>query len=382
MKKIVLSGTGIYNPPHSISNEELVSSFNQFIDGYNQQNPELEFPLKYSCPDFITKASGIEKRYVIDKAGILDVQRMRPKLEARSNTELSLQGEMAVNAAKAAIQEAQIDIHLIDAVLVACSNLQRPYPSIGVEVQKALGLRGFAFDMNAGCASATFAIQMAHDLIHHGSARAVLIVNPEICTGHVNFQDRDSHFIFGDAASAIIIQRGEDNKNPHAFNILGTQLKTEFSNNIRNNFGFLAPLESDPMVPGTIIDTATGTVPGTHDKFFTQQGRKVFKEVVPFVAETVANHLHSLSITKDSIKRLWLHQANANMNRLIATKILDREPLSSEAPTILHEFGNTSSPGAIIAFNRHHQDLSSKDIGILCGFGAGYSVGSVVLQKI
>ncbi len=368
MKKIALSATGLHIPAHSITNEELVESFNQYVDHYNSENAGKAEPLKHSSADFIVKAAGIQHRYVIEKSGILDIKRMKPCIEEREWHEPSLQCEMAIAAAKEAIARAKIDGSQIDAVITAASNIERPYPAIAVEVQNALNISGFGFDMNAGCASAVFAVQNAVDAIHRGSARAVLIVNPEIMSGHINFKDRDSHFIFGDGCSALILQREEDVVSDHPYEILGTQLKTQFSNNIRNNFGFLTPLNSETQ--------------NNPDKLFSQQGRKVFKEVIPFVAETVQNHLASLHIKISELKRLWLHQANANMDRLIATKILNREPEGLETPIILNEFANTSSPGAIIAYHKYHEDLKTGDIGILCAFGAGYSVGNVVLKKL
>lgn len=65
------------------------------------------------------------------------------------------------------------------------------------------------------------------------------MVNPEVCTGHLNFRDRDSHFIFGDAAVAVVLERADKASSAHQFDIVSSKLWTEFSNNIRNNFGFL-----------------------------------------------------------------------------------------------------------------------------------------------
>ncbi len=125
----------------------------------------------------------------------------------------------------------------IGAVICAASNMQRAYPAMAIEVQQALGIDGFAFDMNVACSSATFGIKTAADFIATGSAKAVLMVNPEICSGHLNFTDRDSHFIFGDVATAVIVEDAAQASG--GWEILGTRLKTVFSNNIRNNFGFL-----------------------------------------------------------------------------------------------------------------------------------------------
>lgn len=366
MNEIVISGTGLYTPPHVITNEELVESFNQYVDYVNQHNPEMMEPLLHSSSDFIIKASGIKSRYVMEKAGILDIHSMRPNVAKRNDDTHSVQCEMALLAAEEAFKNANILSHDIDMVIVACSNMERAYPAVSIEIQKALGIRGFAFDLNVACSSATFAIQTGMNALIANNAKGVLIVNPEICSAHLNFRDRDCHFIFGDACTAIVLQRKKDAISLRPYSILSTKLATDFSNNIRNNFGFLNICDADKR--------------NAADLLFKQQGRKVFKEVVPMVADLLCNHLNISGIDAASLKRLWLHQANLSMNQLIAKKVLNREPSPMESPSIIHEYANTSSAGSIIAFHKFHDDLQSGDIGVLSSFGAGYSVGSIILR--
>lgn len=373
MRKIVISGTGLYTPPHSINNAELVTAFNAFVHDYNEEHRlQIEAgslqPLLESSTEFIVKASGIQSRYVMDKNGILDPAIMCPRLPERSNDELSIQAEIAVQAAQDALVAARKTAADIDAVLVACSNMQRAYPAMAIEVQKALGIDGFGFDMNVACSSATFGMQTAADMLRSGNARCVLMVNPEICSGHLNFRDRDSHFIFGDVCTAVVMESTDTCSAGDPFEILGSKLKTHFSSNIRNNAGFL-----NRTAPAGI---------GTVDKLFVQQGRKVFKEVTPLVAEVIKEHLAELGLTVTELKRFWLHQANLNMNQLIIKKVLGRDPAPLEAPVILDEYANTSSAGSIIAFHKYHGDLNAGDLGLICSFGAGYSVGNVVVRKL
>ena len=113
-----------------------------------------------------------------------------------------------------------------------------------------------------------------------------------------------------------------------------------------------------------------------------QEGLKVFKEVVPMVSDLILEHLQILALRPADLKRLWLHQANIHMNELIGKKVLGRDPLTDEAPVILDEYANTSSAGSIIAFHKYNQDLKSGDLGVICSFGAGYSIGSVIVRKI
>ncbi len=367
----VISSTGLFTPADSISNEELVASFNAYVAQHNaQHSAEIEAgqmtALQPSSVEFIEKASGIKARKVLSKASILDVDVMCPRFEERPNDQISVLAEIGVAAARDALERAGRDAKDVDAVLVACSNLQRAYPAIAIEVQDALGIEGFGFDMNVACSSATFGIQTAADFIRAGNARSVLVVSPEICSGHLNWRDRDSHFIFGDVATAVLVEAADFAPAGH-WDILGTQLKTRFSNNIRNNFGFLnrtAPESRDSA-----------------DKLFVQEGRKVFKEVVPMVGELITDHIARLGIAPTDLRRMWLHQANAGMNRLIAQRVLGHEASEDESPTVLDSYANTSSAGSIIAFHLNSQDLKPGDTGIICSFGAGYSAGSVVIRK-
>lgn len=372
MTAVVISGTGVFTPPNSISNRELVDSFNIYVRNYNEAHAagiargEVE-PLQESSVEFIVKASGIEARYVMDKSGIVDPEIMAPRLRQRTNEEPGILAEMSVDAAKKAMARANKTPADIDAVLVACSNLERPYPAIAVEVQDLLGIEGFGFDMNVACSSATFAIQTAYDMIRSGSVKCVLIVDPEICSGHLNFRDRDSHFIFGDVCTAIVVEGADTCTAKGAWEILGTRLITKFSNNIRNNFGFL--------------NRATPEGIGAKDKLFVQEGRKVFKEVVPMVAQLILDHMADEGLDPKDLKRMWLHQANKNMNDFIGRKVLGREPEPGEQPNILNEYANTSSAGSIIAFSKFSEDLKPGDLGLICSFGAGYSAGNVLVRK-
>jgi beta-ketodecanoyl-[acyl-carrier-protein] synthase len=368
----VISATGLFTPEESITNEELVASFNEYVDRYNAANAEaIEAgeveALTHSSVEFIEKASGIKARHVMSKAPILDPEIMAPRWDERSNDEISVLAEIGVIAAKQALERAGRSPADVDAVLCAASNMQRPYPAMAIEIQQALGIEGFGFDMNVACSSATFGIQTAADYIRAGNAKSVLVVSPEITSGHLNWRDRDSHFIFGDVATAVLVEDAGIAPASH-WEILSTKLKTVFSNNIRNNFGFL--------------NRATPDSEGTADKLFVQEGRKVFKEVVPMVADMIIEEAKKLQMDPATLRRLWLHQANAGMNRLISQRVLGHEANADESPTVLDTYGNTSSAGSIIAFHRHSEDLAAGDTGLICSFGAGYSAGTVFVRKV
>ncbi|MBT3139588.1 beta-ketoacyl-ACP synthase III [Phaeobacter gallaeciensis] len=372
MYKTAITGTGVFTPSQVITNAELVEAFNAYADKTNAENAEAITagevePLQHSSVDFIFKASGIEQRFVMDKSGILDPDVMHPQLRQRSDDEPGIMTEMAVDAANKALAQAGKTAADVDAVICAASNLERAYPAVAIEVQKALGIQGFAFDMNVACSSATFGIQAAADMVRSGSIRSALVVNPEICSGHLEWRDRDCHFIFGDVATATLIEREENATGPH-FEILSTRCATDFSNNIRNNNGFLRRSRPDG-------------VEDRRDMQFMQNGRKVFKEVLPMVSQHISEHMTDIGVANTDLKRLWLHQANKTMNDFIGKKVLGRTPDNGEQPNILQDYANTSSAGSIIAFSQNSDDLHEGDLGLICSFGAGYSVGSVIVQR-
>ena len=368
----VISATGLFTPVDSISNDELVASFNAYVARFNADNCAAidageVVELQPSSVEFIEKASGIKSRFVLSKAPILDPDIMCPRLAERPNDQISVLAEIGVAAARDALARAGRKPEDVDAVIVACSNLQRAYPAIAVEIQDALGMNdGFGFDMNVACSSATFGIQTAADYIRAGNARSVLVISPEVCSGHLNWRDRDSHFIFGDVATAILVEEKGLAPIGH-WDILGTKLKTQFSNNIRNNFGFLNRTAPESR--------------NSADKLFVQEGRKVFKEVVPMVAQMITEQLDRLGVLPGDLRRMWLHQANMGMNRLIAARVLGHEASADESPTVLDTYANTSSAGSVIAFHKHNDDLVVGDIGVICSFGAGYSAGTVFIRK-
>ena len=372
MTRVVISGTGLYQPPHVISNAELVESYNAYAALQNEKHAAAiaageRAALTPSSVEFIEKASGIKQRYVLEKSGVLDPHRMYPRFTERPDDQVSLMAEISADAARQALAAAGKTGADVDAVLCSSANMQRAYPAMAIEIQNAIGAGGYGFDMNVACSSATFGIEQAVNAIKSGSAKCVLMVNPEITSAHLEWRDRDCHFIFGDVCTAVVLEAADTATSADRWEVLGTKLVTQFSNNIRNNFGFM--------------NSAEDSDPDARDKKFRQEGRKVFKEVVPMAAAHIDGHLRALGFTPAEVRRYWLHQANLGMNQLVLKKLVDREVGNDIAPLILDEYANTASAGSVIAFHHHRGDLRSGDLGVICSFGAGYSIGSVIARK-
>ena len=373
MNKVYITGTGVWTPPNVITNEELVASLNEYVRRFNERNREAiasgeVAALLPSSVEFVEKASGIKQRYVIDKEGVLDPERMSPRIPERPNDQISIMAEIGVLAGKQALEAAGRAAADVDLVIAACANFQRPYPAIAIEIQNALGCGGYGYDMNVACSAGTFGIEQAANAVRSGQARCALVVGPEICSGHLEWRDRDCHFIFGDVATAVVVEAEPSGKQQHLWEILGSRAATSFSNNIRNNSGFLDRCEE-------------GGRRDARDKLFMQEGRKVFKEVCPMAATHISDHLAQHGLKPSEVQRFWLHQANLSMNQFISRRLLGRDATPEEAPVILDKYANTASAGSIVAFHQHQADLPSGATGIICSFGAGYSIGSHVLRR-
>jgi len=370
MHNIYIAGTGIWHPEEKVSNNEIVNSYNSFVEKFNQEN-KLAIEngsidaMELSSAEFIEKASGIKSRYVIDKEGILDINRMMPRVRNEHPDRLSIHAEVGIKAAKKAMDQANVGPNEIDAVIVGTSHAARNYPAVAIEIQQELGISGYGYDMLVGCSSTTFAINNAYSDIASGLANTILVINPEVSTPFVNFTHRDKHFIFGDGCAATVVQR--DSTSSKAFKIIDRKLHTQFSNNIRSNYSYLNRAAVDSK--------------NNEDLLFHQNGRGVFKDVCPLVASLISEQLEKNNISPEEISKFWLHQANGKMIRLITSKILGTDDFDENiTPMPITEFGNLASVGSLFAFNLNN-DLKKGQKGVICSFGAGYSVCSIIVEK-
>jgi beta-ketodecanoyl-[acyl-carrier-protein] synthase len=368
-----ISGTGFFCPTNVIENDELLAAYNIYVRRHNAEHAAeiaagTRAALRESSDEFVVGASGITRRFVVAKAGMTDPDILCPRMPQRDDETLSLSAEMGVAAARQALAMAGRSPGDVDGVIVAASIMERPYPQIAIEIQNALGIEGFGYDMLAACSSMIFAVQSAAAMVAQGQARAILCITPEILTAHVNLRDREQNFIFGDAAVACLVERADAAHREAGWQIVSGRMKSQFSNAIRNNFG-----------PMNRFDPDTAQAP---DKLIVQHGRRVFKEVVPLAAAFIAQHLKEADVAPSGVKRFWLHQANSKMNALIARRVLGREATSDEAPSVLGKYANTAAAGAVIAFHEHADDFAPGDLGMLCTFGAGYTLGSLLLRKL
>lgn len=373
MKRVVISGIATELPPTSIGNDELVACFNAWVEQENQRRRlEGGDELPGSSSAFIEHASGIRERRVLYPDGVLDVSRMAPIMPKRADDDLSIQAEFGVASASKAIQDAGIDPASVDMVICAASHTQRMYPAVGIEIQQALGTGGSALDISLGCSTAAAGLHLAVNLIRTGAQQRIVVVTPEVITGHLDYRDRQTHFIFGDASVAVVLEALEDGEERAGrFEVLDTRTWTQFSSNIRSNFGFLTRLYQD--------DPRKVDMEG---HMITQMGNKVFKEVTHAGHHFILDFLRDHGQTPEDIRRFWLHQANARMNGMILRMAFGHDVDNDRAPIILGELGNTAAAGALVALEQNHRDMKAGDFGLVCAFGAGYSIGGALLRMM
>jgi beta-ketodecanoyl-[acyl-carrier-protein] synthase len=233
----------------------------------------------------------------------------------------------------------------VDLVICAASNHERAYPAIAIEIQQLLGAGGFAFDMNVACSSATFGIQAAADMVRAGSCRARWWSTPRsarpsrMARPRLPFHLRRRLHRRPDRA-----RRGRQGR-PISL-IRSTRCATQFSNNIRNNNGFLRR-------------TRQGHMEDRRDMQFMQNGRKVFKEVLPLVSAHIAAHMADEGVERRPRSQAPLAApGQQDDERLHRRKVLGRVPEPEEQPNILQDYANTSSAGSIIAFAKYSDDLA------------------------
>ncbi|MAL09746.1 MAG: beta-ketoacyl-ACP synthase III [Maricaulis sp.] len=371
VRDCIIRSVGWYAPEESISNTELVEVFNTWAESFNTENADAiargdvaAKPL--SSEEFIVSASGIENRHVIDKPGLMDLERMRPRLPHRPKEDLSVQAEFALKSARQALEKANRTAADIDGVIVASSAQQRNFPAVSTEIQAALGMeKGWSFDMTMACASAVYAMQLARDMIRAGTADAILICCPEIMSAINHYRRREVHFIFGDASGAVLLERGD--REPGGWEILGTRLENSFSNALRSDFGFLNHTEFEDG--------------DNFEPFVDQDGHRVFRDVIPMASGVGSTLIADLGLKPSDVRRAWLHQANIRIVQMVAKRVLEREPDADAAPIILNKYGNTSSSSVLMTFDMHSADMKAGERGLLCAFGAGYGCGAAVIQK-
>ena len=283
--------------------------------------------------------------------------------------QLGVQAEMAMPAIVQALAQAGRTGADVDAVIVGCSNLQRAYPAVAIEIQDALGASGWAYDMNVACSSATFSIQAAVDALRNGSASCVVVVNPEITSGHTNFELRDFHFIFGDACTALVLERtadavADDGWDDHR-DEAGHAVLEQHPQRLR------VPEQSPRTVSGTRTSWSSGRTARWCSARCARWSPPTSRRTSRRTGFERRRRAALLAAPGEPEDEPADRQGRARPCSRPTTR---RRPSSTSTPTRARPA--RSSPSTSTAATS-----STGDVGVICSFGAGYSVGSVIVRR-
>ena len=310
-------------PPRRLSNADLVAEL--AADGVETSD------------DWIVERTGIRARHFVDAGTVAS--------------------DLAVGAARQAIEAAGCGAEDIDLIIVATSTPDMVFPSTACIVQQKLGIVGCpAFDLQAVCSGFIYALTVADSMIRSGTARRALVIGAEVFSRILDFKDRGTCVLFGDGAGAVVLEASDEP------GLLATDLHAD-----GRHVGLLC-------VPGMV---AGGQVLG--DPFIKMDGQAVFKLAVGVLEQSARAVLAKAGRTEADIDWLIPHQANIRIMQATARKL--KLGMDKVIVTV-GEHGNTSAASIPLALHQGVRDGRVKrgDTLLLEGVGGGFTWGAVLLD--
>ncbi|WP_424927829.1 beta-ketoacyl-ACP synthase III [Amaricoccus tamworthensis] len=269
--------------------------------------------------------------------------------------------DLAIAAAKQALENAGLDGSDIGAIVLATATPDQTFPSTAVRVQEAIGMTGgFAFDVQAVCAGFVFALSQADAIIRSGQAERVMVIGAETFSRILDFTDRSTCVLFGDGAGALILEAKEGTGESTDRGILSTDLHSD------GRYTDILYVDGGP--------SSTGTAGVVH-----MSGREVFRHAVVKLAETGQAALDRAGLDKSDVTWLVPHQANLRIMTQTATKL--GIPLENVVVTV-HDHGNTSAASIPLAMSVAAQEGRFKegDLLLMEAIGGGLAWGAATLR--
>ncbi|PID26444.1 MAG: 3-oxoacyl-ACP synthase [Candidatus Cloacimonadota bacterium] len=323
-----IAGTGHYLPETKLTNQDL----EKMMD---------------TSDEWITKMVGIKERRIVGESGLVT-------------------SDLAVNAAKKALEDANMTAEDVEAIILATACKDMSFPSTAIFVQDKLGAKNAAaFDISAACTGFVYGITLANSLIAIKQFKNVLVIGVEYLTSMVNWEDRGTAVLFGDGAGAVVLK---SNDNDEERGILGTHIKSD---------GSLAKL---------LWSVGGGTYVKSHkceeenkSAMIRMEGNKVYKYAVRAMIESAEKALEKAGLTEEDIDVLIPHQANMRIIDAIAKRVkLPEEKVFKNLPYV----GNTSAASIPIALDQARKDglIKKGDNVLIAAFGAGFTWGGAVIK--
>lgn len=280
---------------------------------------------------------------------------------------------MGTQAAKKALQEAGIEGKDIDLILVTTITPDYYTPSTSCIIQAELGAsNAFCFDMNAACSGFVYALDMAARYLAGGDIENILIVSAENISKLVDYSDRRTCVLFGDGASAVVCRRPRSHESSR---LLATVLGAE-----GENAGCLSSrgrrIQHPFLKPDAVWPDRYGDAP---DHYIRMNGKDVYRFAVRVLADSVRQGIQKASVDLDDLRYIIPHQANSRIVEAAARRIKAKP---EQVISRMSDFGNTSSASIPICLDELIRSgrLQRGDKIALCGFGAGLTYGSAILE--
>lgn len=274
--------------------------------------------------------------------------------------------DLGYNAAKQAIQRADIDIDDID--MVVCATLSPDYltmPSTAAMISHKLGINNvMAFDISAACTGFVYLIALAKSFIESGTKKNVLIIGAEKISSIIDYEDRSTCILFGDGAGAAIISATED-KNEAIVDVLASADGKHGELLMTPGGGSKNPIREDNV--------------NEKLQYMKMAGNEVFKVAVKTLTNDVVQILEKNKMTSKDVDIFIPHQANHRIIEAVRTKL--NFPIEKTAMTVA-KYGNTSSASIPMAMNDMYESGRIKygDLMLLDAFGGGFTWGSALLK--
>lgn len=304
------------------------------------ENSEFEATLD-TTDEWIRARTGIERRHVAAEGQTTSM--------------------LAIEAAKAALEDAGMTAEDLDTIVVATSTPDLTFPSVGTMVQAGLDMRhGFAYDIQAVCAGFVFALANANGLILSGQAKRVMVIGAETFSRIMDYEDRGTCVLFGDGAGAVILEAQDGTGTSADRGILSTDL---------NSDGRHRDLL---YVDGGVSTTGSAG-------HLRMQGNAVFRHAVTKLADTAHRALEKAELTSGDVDWIVPHQANLRIISATAEKM----QLSMEKVVVtVQDHGNTSAASIPLALSvgKQRGQIKEGDLLVTEAIGGGLAWGAVVLR--
>src|SRR5437867_6702950 len=326
-RRSVILGTGSELPNKVITNEDL----EKMVD---------------TSDEWITVRTGIRERRVLE--------------EGKGNA------DMAYRAAQRALADAGVEANDLDAIIMGTVTPDYPFPSSACVLEDMLGARGaFSFDVGAACSGFLNAISVADSFIQTGKANTALVVGSDALSRLLNWQDRATCILFGDAAGAVVLGASE---NDGSRGILSTKLRTDGS--------YVKQL----YVPaGGSLKPARAETVERNEHTITMNGKEVFKLAVRSMEEISREAMEEAGVRIDQVSLVIPHQAN---RRIVVALAEQLGVLMEKVMVNLDKYGNTSAASVPVALDeaRRQGRIKNGDVVLLNAFGAGFAWGAAVIK--